>query len=137
VGEEARQYASDVSDEQWALIEPHTGRPDARGAVRRHAMRQIINAILYQNKTGCQWRLLPKDFPPWFTVYNHFWRMRERGVWKKITLDLNEKRRKKTATLPRPRPSSSTRKRSKPTTKAQRGASTAAKKSKGAAAQSP
>ena len=97
------RFALGAGPSAMALIEGRTGRPDARGAVRKHAMRQVINASPYQNKTGCQRRLLPRDFPPWFTVYNRFWRMRDRGVWEKIVLDLNARRRKKTAMSPRPR----------------------------------
>ena len=55
---------SDLSDAQWAVIEPFAERPDPRGAVRKHQMRTILDAIFYGVKTGCQWRALPKDFPP-------------------------------------------------------------------------
>jgi transposase len=119
------------------LIERHTQRPDARGAVRKHSMREIINAILYVSKTGCQWRMLPSHFPPWFTVYNHFWRMQARSIWQQITLELNRQSRKKKGGSPLRVTSSSTRKRSKPTTKAKPAASMAARKSKGVAGKSP
>ena len=99
---EYKRYATDLTDKQWALIEPFTGRPDPRGAVRRHEMRHIINAILYVTKTGCQWYMLPKDFPPHQTVFDHFSRMKRRGVWEEITLALNELSRKKKAAKPRP-----------------------------------
>ncbi|MDB6135944.1 MAG: transposase, partial [Verrucomicrobiales bacterium] len=72
-------YSSDLNDAQWALIREFTVRPDPRGAVRRHYMREIINAILYVCKTGCQWRHLPVNFAPWQTVYDHFRRLRLRG----------------------------------------------------------
>ena len=48
------KYPADLNDQQWALVKEFTRRPDPRGAVRRHAMREIANAILYVNKTGCQ-----------------------------------------------------------------------------------
>jgi putative transposase len=65
-------------------------------------MRVIVNAILYVTKTGCQWHLLPNDFPPYKTVFDHFTRMRARGVWEEIALALNEASRKKTGAKPRP-----------------------------------
>jgi transposase len=60
------RYPSDVSDEEWALVEPHL--PPQRNACRR----EILNAILYVLTTGCQWRALPKDFPPKSTVHDYF-----------------------------------------------------------------
>jgi putative transposase len=122
------KYPTDLSDRQWALVEPYTGRPDPRGAVRRHSMREIINAILYVNKTGCQWRLLPVNFPPWQTVYDHFRRMRERGVWEEMMLEMNRKVRQKKGAIPNPHISSSTPRASKPPRRGRSGASTAAKK---------
>jgi putative transposase len=76
-------YPSDLSDEQWQLIckllpkRAKTGRPPI-------PRRWIINAILYLNRTGCQWRALPSDFPKWKTVYTVFWRWRKAGVWAQI-----------------------------------------------------
>ena len=60
------RYPSDVTDEEWALVEPHL--PPQRSADRR----EILNAILYVLTTGCQWRALPKDFPPKSTVHDYF-----------------------------------------------------------------
>ena len=96
-----KRYATVLTDKERALIQPFTGRLDPRGAVRRHAMRTIINAILYAAKTGCRWHMLPKDFPPYQTVFDHFSRMGKRGVWEDITLALNELSRKKTGAKPR------------------------------------
>lgn len=76
-------YPSNLTDEQWQLIRKllpkaaKTGRP----AIDR---RWVINAIFYLNRTGCQWRALPSDFPKWKTVYTVFWRWRKAGVWAKI-----------------------------------------------------
>ena len=94
---EVMQYASDLTDSQWELIKPLTKRPDNRGAARVHDMRDVINAILYLNKTGCQWRMLPYHFPPWKTVYDHCRRMKERGVWEQINERLNKASREKRA----------------------------------------
>jgi len=88
-------YPTDLSDEQWSRIEALTGRPDPRGAVSVYPKRDIINAILYLNKTGCQWRMLPADFPRWQNVYNHFQRMQQRGVWEEMCRELNKGSRKK------------------------------------------
>ena len=95
-------YSSDLNDAQWALIREFTVRPDPRGAVRRHSMREIINAILYVGKTGCQWRQLPVNFAPWQTVYDHFRRLRLRGVWEEMMLRLNRKVREKRGRAPDP-----------------------------------
>ena len=88
-------YQSDLSDEQWTEIEGYFKRPDPRGAVNKHSKRRIVNAILYVIRTGIQWRMLPKDMPPWQTVYNHFYRLRQRGVWDQLLIDLNKKYRLK------------------------------------------
>lgn len=65
------RYPTDLTDEQWALIEPKVG-PKPGGRPAKHPRREVVNAILYVNRAGCAWRLLPKDFPPWQTVYGHF-----------------------------------------------------------------
>ena len=122
------KYPTDLNDQQWALVEGFTRRPDPRGAVRRHAMREILNAILYVNKTGCQWRMLPAHFPPWQTVYDHFRRLRERGVWETMMLELNKKVRQKKDAVPNPPILLSTPRASKPMRKGRRGVSTVAKK---------
>src|SRR4051794_41870793 len=71
-----RRYDTDLTDEQFALIEPHLPRRKATGRPPAD-LRAVLNGILYLVRTGCQWRLLPKDFPPWSTV--HTWYRRGRG----------------------------------------------------------
>ena len=88
-------YISDLTDKQWQLIEDLVGRPDPRGAKPIYERREIIDAILYVNKTGCQWRMLPAHFPPWQNLYNHFRRMKARGVWREVCCRLNELSRQK------------------------------------------
>jgi putative transposase len=88
-------YPSDLTEKQWRIIEPLVARPDPRGAVAVYPRRDVINAILYLNKTGCQWRLLPSNFPPWQGVYNHFQRMQKRGVWELVCRELNKSTRQK------------------------------------------
>ena len=62
------RYASDTTDEEWALIEPHLPPPAGRGRTRQTDLRDAVNAIYYIAQSGCQWRMLPKDFPPYSTV---------------------------------------------------------------------
>lgn len=83
-------YPSDLTDEQWQAIEHYFKRPDPRGAISKHQKRTIVNAIIYVIRSGAQWRMLPKDMPPWQTVYNHFYRLQQRGVWDQILVDLNK-----------------------------------------------
>jgi putative transposase len=73
-------YPSDLTDKQWNLIKPHI--PDAKegGRPRTTDMRQVVNAIFYQLRTGCQWKYLPNDFPPRSTVYGYFVQWRDDGA---------------------------------------------------------
>ena len=67
------RYPSDVSDEEWAIIEPMIPLARTGGRKRETDTREVFNAIRYIDRTGCQWRQLPKDFPPHTTVYKYFW----------------------------------------------------------------
>ena len=75
------RYASDVTDQEWAQIEALRPLPKKLGRPRTTAMRQVVNALLYLLTTGCQWRLLPKEFPPFSTVQRFFYRWRDAGLW--------------------------------------------------------
>ena len=77
-------YHTDLSDQQWALIEPLL--PDALwgGRPRTTDLRRVVEAIMYLIKTGCQWRLLPADFPPWQTVYVYFRKWNRDGTLRKV-----------------------------------------------------
>lgn len=79
-----RSYASDLSDGQWAVIEPHIPPARSGGRPRRVDIRAVVNAIFYLLRTGCQWRLLPNDFPPWGTVWWYFRRWHREGVWVRM-----------------------------------------------------
>jgi transposase len=83
-----RRYASDVSDAEFALIEPLLPAAQRGGRPRSTALREVLNAILYLLRTGCPWRLLPKDFPPKSTVYGYFRRFGQDGVWQRMWLVL-------------------------------------------------
>ena len=87
-------YASDLSDKEWDIIKGYFGRPDPRGNRGKHSKRLIMNAILYVVRGGIQWRMLPNDFPPWQTVYDHFRRLNKRGIWSDLIKELNVKSRK-------------------------------------------
>src|SRR3712207_5398851 len=65
---ESRRYPTDLSDAEWTLLEPHLPVPKRRGRPRLHSPREILNAVYYVLKSGCQWRMLPREFPPWKTV---------------------------------------------------------------------
>lgn len=81
-----KAYRTDLTDEQWQLLEPllpaaknkHGGRP------REVSLREVVNTILYLNRTGCQWELLPHDLLPKSTVYDYFAQWRDDGTWTKI-----------------------------------------------------
>jgi putative transposase len=82
----ARDYPSDLTDAQWQLIAPHLppDLPGRRGRPRIWPRRAIIEAILYLDRTGCAWRYLPADFPPWQTVYSYFATWRDDGTLTRL-----------------------------------------------------
>jgi putative transposase len=80
-----RAYQSDLSDAEWACIEPHLLVPKAPGRPRIHTLREILDAVFYVVRGGCAWRLLPHDFPPWKTVYHYYFRTwRIDGTWQRL-----------------------------------------------------
>lgn len=88
-----RKYPSDLTDGQWQVVRQLLPPKNRRGR-RRIDRREILNAILYVVRTGCQWRQLANDFPNWKTVYTVFWRWRRAGVWKRLNDALREKVRR-------------------------------------------
>ena len=85
---EGQRYASDVTDAEWALIEPHMPAVKRLGRPRETELRAVLDAILYIARTGCQWRMLPKDFPPFTTVQGYFYDWRDDGLFEKINFAL-------------------------------------------------
>lgn len=85
-----KPYPTDVSDEQWALIEPLLPKPKRGGRPATVSRREIVNAIFYLNRGGQPWRLLPHDFPPWSTVYHYFRLWRLDGTWERLHNALRE-----------------------------------------------
>lgn len=96
-----KEYPSDLTGGQWRVIRQLLPSRSRRGRppVNR---REVVNAILYVVRTGCQWRQLPHDFPNWKTVYTVFWRWRRAGVWKRVHDRLREKVRKAVDKKPTP-----------------------------------
>src|SRR5258708_24765307 len=90
-----QRYQSDLTDEEWCVIEPHLPKPRAKGRPRSWAMREIINGIFYVMRAGCTWRLLPSDFPPWGTIYRWFATFRDDGRFEAInhTLVMEDRER--------------------------------------------
>lgn len=77
-------YASSVTDVEWKKLEPFMPPVKRRGRPRKTDLRDVINAIFYLLQSGCQWDMLPKDFPPWQTVYGYFAKWRKDGTWAYI-----------------------------------------------------
>ena len=79
-----KRYASDCSDRDWARIEPYTRKPEGSGRKRRVNLREVVNAIFYRTRTGCQWRMLPKEFPDYRHVWYYYEKWTEDGTWERI-----------------------------------------------------
>ena len=74
-------YATDLTEAQWALVDSIIPEGKPGGRPRSIDVRAVVNAIFYLLRTGCQWRLLPREFPPWPTVYYYFRRWEQESVW--------------------------------------------------------
>jgi putative transposase len=96
------RYASDTTDGEWKLIEPLMPASSRRGRPREISLRVITNAILYIAATGCQWRALPKDFPPCSTVQYYFYKWRGSGLWRTINDALVRRMRERQGRYPTP-----------------------------------
>ena len=80
-------YSTDLSDAEWAHIEEIFSPAPPKGPGGRppkHSLREILNAIFYLTRTGCQWRMLPHDFPPWTAVYDHFRKCRKDKIIEEV-----------------------------------------------------
>jgi putative transposase len=85
-----RSYSTDLSDDEWGCLEPHVPAPNERGRPKTHSTREILNAIFYVLRSGCPWRLLPGDFPPWESVYWWFRKWRINGTFEHLDAALRE-----------------------------------------------
>jgi len=83
-----KAYPTDLTDKQWEVLEPHLPKPNQRGAPRRVNLREIVNGLTYVARSGCQWRMMPHDLPPWQTVYAYFRQWRDDGAWERINREL-------------------------------------------------
>src|ERR687898_2217353 len=100
---ESTRYPTDLSDDEWHCISPHLWPEHAcRGRPRLHGLRPILDAVFYVLKSGCPWRLLPRDFPPWKTVYDWFRRWRIDGTWERLNAELRERLRCRLGRNPNP-----------------------------------
>ncbi len=86
-----RTYPTDLSDAEWGRLEPHLPAPKATGRPRVYPLREILNAVFYVVRSGCSWRLLPHDFPPWRSVYHYFREFRLNGTWERMHDALRER----------------------------------------------
>lgn len=97
-----RVYSSDLSEEEWRIIRPLIPPSPPVGADREVDIRKIVNGILYVNRTGCQWRMLPKEYEHWNTTYGYFRTWSKDGTWQRIHDTLRERVRKKEGREPTP-----------------------------------
>ena len=97
-----KTYPTDLSDAEWECIEPHLPIPNADGRPRIHPLREILDAIFYIVRSGCAWRLLPHEFPPWKTVHHYFRTWRIDGTWRKLHAALRERLRVRMGRDPQP-----------------------------------
>jgi putative transposase len=97
-----RTYPTDLFDAEFRHIEPHLPAANERGRPRIHGARDILNAVFYVLKSGCPWRLLPRNFPPWRTVYHWFRAWRIDGTWERLNAALRECLRTRLGRNPQP-----------------------------------
>jgi transposase len=99
-----KRYRSDLTDEQWVILESMLPLPRTEhgGTPRRVDMRAVLDTLLYQNRTGCQWEMLPHDLLPKSTVYDYFAQWRDEGTWAKILSQLRTRVRVQEGREPTP-----------------------------------
>lgn len=90
-----KAYATDLTDEQWTILEPLIPAAKSGGRKREVDMREVVNTILYLNRTGCQWEMLPHDLLPKSTVYDYFAAWRDDGTWQFLMDELRTRVRVK------------------------------------------
>src|SRR5215210_4325291 len=97
-----KAYQSDLTDTEWSYIEPHLLTSAAPGRPRMHALREIVDAIFYILRSGCAWRLLPNDFPPWKTIHHYFRTWRLDGTFERMHAALRKRVRVRMKRNPQP-----------------------------------
>jgi putative transposase len=83
-------YPTDLTDEEWQILKPLVPKARPGGRPRAHQTRELLNAVFYIVRSGCAWRLLPRNFPPWQTVYHYFRLWRMDGSWERMHTTLRE-----------------------------------------------
>ncbi len=131
-----RAYPTDLTDAQWAILEPLIPPPKPGGRPPAHARRELVDAMLYVLRGGISWRMLPHEFPPWQTVYHYFRLWRIEGAWEQITTALRERLRVRMGRDPQPSGAILDSQSVKTTEKGGLGATTGARRSPGASATS-
>jgi putative transposase len=99
---ERRTYPTDLTDKEWALLAPLIPPAKRGGRPRTTDMRAVLNAIFYLLRSGGAWRLLPREFPVWQTVYDYFRQWRNAGVWEQIHTTLRERVRRQSGRAAEP-----------------------------------
>jgi transposase len=79
-----KTYPSDLRDEEWAILDPLIPRARKAGRPEKYSKRTILNAIFYLVRSGCAWRMLPNDLPPWKLVWHYFAHWKKQGVWARL-----------------------------------------------------
>jgi putative transposase len=79
-----KAYPSDLTDAQWARLEPLLPLPKPGGRPRTVDLREVVNGVRYRGREGCTWRALPHDLPPWGTVHAYLRRWRRDGTWERV-----------------------------------------------------
>ena len=95
-------YASDLNDDEWALLAPLIPRSHPAGRRQFHPLRRIVDAIFYLLRTGAQWRMLPHEYPPRCAVFYHYAQWREDGTWEHVNQALRESYRRAIGRTPQP-----------------------------------
>ncbi|SRR5712691_3020112 len=102
--EKRKAYPSDLTDAQWTIVEPLIPAPRSNrgGRPRELDMREVLNTLLYLNRSGCQWEMLPHDLLPKSSVYDYFAQWRDDGTWTKMVAALRERVRREAGRAPTP-----------------------------------
>lgn len=100
----ATTFLSDVTQAEWQVLEPLVTPTPAtrRGRPRLHPLHRILNAIFYLVRSGCAWRLLPRDLTPWKTVFHYFRKWRRDDTWERLHTVLRERLRVRLGCEPQP-----------------------------------
>jgi transposase len=103
MGKKEEPYPSSMTTKEWAVIKPLLPKAGKLGRPPRHSPREMVDAILYVVKSGCTWRMMPREFPHWRLVYYYFAKWQAQGVWQKLNDALRDRVRLK-AGKKKPRP---------------------------------